>query len=337
MDAQTTNTAKKNPLQPAGPVAQGTAKTAEKESTPRKAGGGWRDFEKRHDDVTRADVYKVPLSLIKVKKGFNPRDLDKPETRAKIDSIKESYKAGRYVKPLEVSLEDGDALLVDGECRFTAALKANKELKEEGKPEISHLICIPFKGDSVDRLVHTVFGNEGEKLTQMEQAEVVRRLTKEQKWSREDVAKRMQWSISWVDKLIVLSKMAPEVKQLVIDGKVAPDVASDYHKKFGENAYKELMNLLSGAGGAKVTKKDTKKEKAEGEESEPKPKSEKQLIKERTIEIGQDLAHWLPEFPHKKSQLKLTEEYPVKLTGRVIKMLKELQDMYYVPEESEEE
>lgn len=306
-----------------------------------KKSNSWRDFERKNDNVTRADVYKVPLSLIKVKKGFNPRDLDKPETRAKIANIKEAYKRGEYVTPIEAAIDGGVVLIVDGECRFTAAQQAHKELLLEKKDGLEHLIVLPSKGTALERKIRTHKANEGEKLTQLEQATLVRDLQLGDKaegikpMDRESIANLLNFSVSWVDKLIVLAKMPDEVKQLVIDGKIAPDVAADYFKKHKDAAFKELMALLEGKkDGDKVTKKDTKKKGDDDDEGggDEKPKSEKQIMKERTMEIGQTLPFELRSVFKSKRDYKVGEEYTFKVTGRGIHMLMDLNEFYTEPE-----
>lgn len=289
----------------------------------------WNKFS-AFDSVSKSDVLHVPLHLIRVSAGFNPRDMEKTETKAKIKAIKESFKQGLYVKPLEVMLNGDHVEIVDGEGRFTAAKLADAELKAEKKPGIDKLVCIPFAGGEVERLILTVHGNEGEKLTQLEQSEVVRRL-QAMGWKRDRIAKTLGFSIGWIDRLIVLMKMPEPVKKLVQTGKVAPDVAAEYFKKHGENAEAELKALLAAAKEERVTKKDAKKAKGEQTEREP---SAKKVKMDATIEAAVTLGENLPDFGIKKSALRMTEVYKVELTGKALKALLSIQEMY-APDEPE--
>jgi ParB-like chromosome segregation protein Spo0J len=312
----------------AAPAAEAAAAapvvlTAEQEEA------GWKKFAKA-TGVDKAEVLHIPLDMIKVQAGFNPREMDKPETQAKIKGLKESYKLGNYVKPLEVMLAGDHVEIVDGEGRYTAAVQADKELKKAGKPGIPYLVCVPFTGNEVQRLILTVQGNEGEKLTQLEQSEVVARL-QGLGWKREVIAKTLGFSIGWIDRLIVLRKMPEKVKALVRDGKVAPDVAAEYFKKHGDNTEAELKALMKEAKeGSKVTKKDAKKKPAE--EKEP---TQGQINKQATAEAVQILAAELPDFGMPKSAIRMTEVYKVELTGKALKQLMLIQSIH-APDEVEE-
>lgn len=222
----------------------------------------WRTFERDNKDVKAADVLKVPLSRIQVATGFNPRDLTKPETQDKIRAIADSYKAGRFVDPIKVRMTDSldHLLIVDGECRYRAALIADKELKQGGSPGIAALTVVPFKGNDVDQLVHAVTANEGERLTTLELADVVKRFIN-LNYSRPDIAKLLGKSLSWVDQLFFMSGMDKAVKDMVVAGAVAPDVAMEVAKKSGSKAPAKLKEMVKQAGGKKVTAKHLKAEK----------------------------------------------------------------------------
>jgi ParB family chromosome partitioning protein len=188
---------------------------------------GFRAFERNNEDVKAADALKVPLSRIKVEAGFNPRDLSKPETQDKIRAIAESYKAGRFVDPIKVRIGDDSehVIVVDGECRYTAAKIADTELRREGvKDGLPFLTVIPFRGNDIDQLIHAVTANEGERLTPLELAEVVKRFIN-LNYGRPDVARMLGKSLSWVDQLYFMSGMDKAVKDMVASDRVASDVA----------------------------------------------------------------------------------------------------------------
>lgn len=272
---------------------------------------GWREFERSNDDVKRGDVLKIPLDKITIREGFNPRDITKPETQAKIEGIKHAYKNGKYVPPIEVALVNNAVEVVDGHCRLTAAVAANEELVAEGGLGIASLVCVPFRGNDADRLLHTITGNEGERLTPIEVAEVIKRL-KNMGWENKKIQSELNYSASWVEKLVFLGNMPDAVKQLVQQNKVSVDVAVAKVKKEGDAASTTLTELVYQVKpGEKVTSKHIAK-----------PKTEKAEVYDR----ARDLAFELPEFGFKKSDIRVKETYKIEVNGKVLKMLIELQD-----------
>lgn len=267
----------------------------------------------------------VPLTRIRVKEGFNPRVLDKPETKQKIKEIAESFKAGRHVPPIEVSpsaSEPGIYEIVDGECRFTAAQQA----------KVEELSVIIFKGDDQAKLIHTFLGNEGEPLTPLEQITIIDRLKTEFGMKRDAIAKTLGKSVGWIDRLIKVNKLPDDVKELLSSGKVSMDVVLKFEKEHGEKTGEALAKLLAGTEPSKrVTTKDTRKDS--GEEKEP---TKAQLIREAArsfTEIVYDSGVELPE----KKDFKVSDEVTLTLPGRAVKVLLDLMEYNTVYETVKEE
>lgn len=313
----------------------------------KKAPKNFREFERLNEDVGRAESLKIPLSKIRVKPGFNPRNMGKQTTRDKIEGIKESFKAGRYVRPIEVSFAGDFVEIIDGECRWTAATEADQELRDAGQPGIPFMVCVPIsKADDKDRLIMTVHGNEGERLNQVEVAEVVKRLIN-MKLTREQVAKELGYSIGWVDRLIVLSTVSQKYKNLIAEGRIAMDVVVKAYQQYGSHEADGKLEelILTVPEGEKVTNKHAKKAKTEGggdgdgESEGGKAKTAKEPTK-KTISIGQyktvtELANKAPDFGLKKSEIRMTADYEVTLNGRTLKALIELVEHFKEPEEEQ--
>jgi ParB family transcriptional regulator, chromosome partitioning protein len=281
----------------------------------------WRDYERNTEGVKKADVLKIELAHIHVRKGFNPRDLGKPETQAKIEGIKNSYKNGVHVPPILVALVGSKAEVVDGHCRYEAAVRADKELKSEGGLGLPALVCIPFKGNDLDRLVQTVLGNEGEKLTPIECAEVVKRLLN-QGHTREKVAQLLNYTIGWVDRLKFAGNLPEAVKQQVKEGKISLDVAAKRYREHGEDAAEAIEKEVAEVkekGDKRVTQKHT-------------DKGQKKKLAETQFHLARDLAFALPEKIVKQKTLTDDKEYDLKLNGKTIKLLQQLQDSFTLPE-----
>lgn len=304
----------------------------------------WRDFERKTEGVTTAGALRVPLHLINIKEGHNPRDVNKPETQAKIQRIKEAYKAGEYVQPIDISLINNVVYIVDGECRFTAASLAHEEMVAEGGDGIANLMCIPFRGNDTDRIIHSVLSNEGEKLTPMEIANNVVKKLINQGWEPKKVATSLKCSVSWIDKLYFLSNMPEAVKTMTIEGKISVDVAHDTVKKHGEGAVAVLEDLVAGMNGKKATTKDAKKQAAATapasaakptpaskpattpKEKERKPHPSKLI--ESAFDLSRDLMMEMDDIEYQSSELVDTKVYEIELTGKALKKLIELQVLF---------
>lgn len=298
--------------------------------------GSFRDFERNNADVGRGELLKVPLTRIHVQPGFNPRNLSKPETQAKIQEIKEAYKSGIFVPAILVRLESNEAVtIVDGECRFTAAGQADAELKAEGKDGISHLMCVPFKGDAFECKMMTVSANKGEQLTVLELAGLIADTIAELKIPKSHIAKRSGWSASYIDKLEAISKLPQAIKDMVQADRISIDVALDKFKKHGADAVEVLQAIIDKADGKKVT---TAKAKAidaepsgddgdEGDAPASTPAAKKANPK-KVVAAAQALAYALPEIDQDIDNIKDTKTYTLKVSGAAMKAMIDLQNQF---------
>ncbi|MDO8728662.1 MAG: hypothetical protein Q7K26_02075 [bacterium] len=266
---------------------------------------GWREFERSNDDVVKAENFKISIEKIFVRLGFNKRDLAKPETVEKINRIKESYKAGRYVRPIEVALDRNDGVsIVDGECRFTALKLANTELIAEGKAPIEMMLCIPFKGNDVDQLIHMVV------------AEVVKKLLN-QHWSVEKICSGLGYSRPWVEKLDFLSNVPEAVKRMIRADQISVDVAVSKVKQLGgEKAIAALQTLIDTVS----NKSDGTKMKITAKSTDAMPKIGKKIAAKIHAVVKT-----LPVFETPADEFQDDAEYSLKLSGAAIKALMEMQ------------
>lgn len=278
---------------------------------------GWREFERSNKDVVKAENFKIVISKISSRKGFNARDLTKPETVEKIHRIKESYKAGRYVKPIEVALDHNEGVsIVDGECRFTALNLANKELIAEGRTVIEFMQCVPFRGNDIDQLVHMVLGNEGEKLTPLEVSDVVKRMVNQQ-WDLDKVATHLCYSRPWVEKLDFLSNVPEAVKRMIRQNQISVDVAIAKVKHLGgERAVEFLQGLIDAA----TPKEDGSKAKVTTKAVESVPK----IGKKMAVKVHAAIRA-LPVFEKEAEEFADEGQYQLTLSGAAIKALMDMQ------------
>lgn len=273
--------------------------------------------------IESLETTNVPLKQIRVREGFNPRDLEKPDTKEKIDAITESYRSDRHVPPIEVSkTADGMFEIVDGECRYTAAKKA----------KMDSLPVILFKGDEKDKVIHTWLGNAGEPLTPFEQIKVINTLQTKFKMKREEVAQTLGKSIQWIDRLIKIGKMPEPLKDLLIkDKRISMDVAMAYDRQYKDEAVTKLHELMENAKlweGDKLTTKHVKehqeKEKAKVEEETVRPPSKTSLVWDNSVDLINVLLKEGIELPEKP---KAKEMYTLKVPGSAIKALAALYEL----------
>lgn len=315
----------------------------------KKPAKNFREFERENEDVKKAEHLKLPLGRITIQKGYNPRDLNKPATQEKIANIQAAYEKGEFV-PLPVvrmALDGNSAEIVDGECRYTAAVRADKAMKARGEKGIAEYEVIRFTGTEVQARNLTFKANLGEQLTPMEQADHVL-WYRAQNLTRDQIAEELGKGVSWIDRLISFGKLPKEIQDLVRADKLNADEAVKYVKKFGDKAYEEIMAKLEGKGGAKVTAKDAAtpgeggdgNEEGEGTDPEVAAAEAKRKAEEKAAqkaeqkraaaqyETAKKLAFALPDKIKKPRTIDDNAMYPVELSGASIKLLLALQDRF---------
>ncbi len=181
-------------------------------------------------DIKKKDIFRMPYRLLKVQPGFNPRDLNKPETQAKIQGMKESIKAGAFIPPLLVRIVDGFGVITDGECRYTAYGLAIAE-----GAEIEMIDVQPDTGNDADRVATAITSSQGEALTPLETSLAYKRLIA-YGWEPQQVASRVGKTRQHVDQLLILANANSDVHALVRSGAVSASIAIDAVRKHGEKA-----------------------------------------------------------------------------------------------------
>lgn len=128
------------------------------------------DADKTKIGAKRGDFYSFPLDLFEEQPGFNPRNYERPETKAHIEKLAKAYFDGKMVPPLTVKVIDGRLLVREGHCRRRAALLA----RERGA-QILRLSCIEMKGDENEQDALLVTSQDSLHLTPIERARVYMR------------------------------------------------------------------------------------------------------------------------------------------------------------------
>ena len=205
--------------------------------------------------ATSRDLWYVPFDKLRVIDGFNVRTKDESydqHVRGLADSIKEN---GYYVdKPMAgyVVSEGGHEVIVitDGHCRYAACELAITE----GAPLDKIPVAVkPRTTSMADLTVALVTSNSGKPLTPYEIGLVCKRL-ESFGWTPDEMAKRLSFSRSYVDQLLLLMASPEKLQKLVTSGTVSARNAVDAVKKHGAGAADVIQKAAEGTNG-KVTKK----------------------------------------------------------------------------------
>jgi hypothetical protein len=201
--------------------------------------------------IKRADAMKVRYSDIRVKEGFNLRDLD-DEYETGIEALASYILAGGTFPALEViALPDGSGVeVVDGHRRYDAIGRAI----QRGAP-IEWVAVVGFQGNEIERRARIYTSNEGVKLRPLEAARGFKRF-RGMGLDTEEIATLVHRSRPHIENYLVLADAEPDVHALVRNGAVSVEVAIDAIRKHGTQAGEFLTGKVDqarAAGKAKVT------------------------------------------------------------------------------------
>lgn len=201
--------------------------------------------------IKRADSMKVRYSDIRVKEGFNLRDLDE-EYDAGIEALASYILNGGTFPALEVvALPDGSGVeVVDGHRRYDALGRAI----QRGAP-IEWVSVVGFQGNEIERRARIYTSNEGVKLRPLEAARGFKRF-RGMGLDTEEIAALVHRSRPHIENYLVLADAEPDVQALVRGGTVSAEVAIDAVRQHGAQAGEFLSGKViqaKAAGKSKVT------------------------------------------------------------------------------------
>ena len=191
--------------------------------------------------ATKGIVWKLKRDQIKVLPGLNVRART-PDYLAHIERISRSMLAEGWLAehPMGVFVAaDGTIYAKDGHTRLEAYDKAVAM-----GAEIDHVPAICGASNSIaDITVGLVKGNEGRPLQPLEKAVVCKRLTG-WGWDPEKIASRLDFSVAYVNELLMLLSAPPALVALVEDGTVAASTAVTAIKDMGAAAASEAIQVV---------------------------------------------------------------------------------------------
>jgi len=198
------------------------------------------------DDVSKVTSFAVAPHLLEIEEGFNARPLN-PEHVAEMSL---AMRNGATFPPLEVRVDDGHILIVDGHHRHAAALKAIAE-----GFEIKALDCRHFRGNDADRVAHMLNSASGLTLTPLQLGVQYRKLLGFG-WTEPQIANRRGKSVQHVKDMIQLAEADSDVHQAVNAGLISGTAALKMVKQHGSKAGAVIQDGLEQAraeGKEKVT------------------------------------------------------------------------------------
>ncbi len=211
----------------------------------------------------RSDLWRVPRSALRIKPGFNVRNVDDPEYQEHIQWIADSIRENGFLPdhPLVgfVAREDDEDIIyiTDGHTRLAAV----DMLIAEGI-EIAELpVVTKMRGTNIEDLTVALYtSNGGRPLTPIETAEVCKRLAG-YGWDERRIAKNLGLTTTYVGNLLDLAAAPQEIRQMVQARKVSANVALEVMRKEGSNARETLRTAIAeaeSAGQTKITRKSLK-------------------------------------------------------------------------------
>lgn len=204
-----------------------------------------------------SDLWKADPRLIKRREGFNVRIMD-DELKAHIRRIADSIKTNGYdqSKPLSVFVvkEHGVDVpyLSDGHNRHDAVMLAISE-----GAEIERVPLVVETKSPEELTVALVQSNSGKPLKPYETAIVCKRLSGFG-WEPAEIAGKLCFTEAYVTDLLLLINGPKKIRDLVIKGSLAANIAIEEMKKHGDKAVDrilEAMERASQAGKSKVTRR----------------------------------------------------------------------------------
>lgn len=209
------------------------------------------------EKTTRKDLLLVDPRNITVIENLNVR-VDYGNIRELADNIK----VNGVKQPLRGHSKDGKYILTDGHRRLRACML----LVEDGEKITVPFIVEPKSYTEIQRIVDMVICNDGKKLTPLEEAEAVQRLTN-MGLKPKDVAPKIMRTVGYVKNLQHLYNAPDKIKKLVQSNLVSGTLAIKILKenKNPEEAISVLEKTLETAnsqllfGGKKATEKSVKR------------------------------------------------------------------------------
>ncbi|SFD84104.1 chromosome partitioning protein, ParB family [Massilia yuzhufengensis] len=211
--------------------------------------------DKTNPAVSKTTQFAIDPRALEVEEGFNARPLNADH----VAEMSLALRNGATFPPLDVRVDDGRILIVDGHHRHAAALDAIAK-----GFEIKVLDCRQFRGNDADRVAHMLNSASGLALTPLQLGVQYRKLIGFG-WTEKQIADRRGKSVQHVKDMVLLGEANSDVHQAVNAGQISGTAALKIVKEHGSKAgavIKEGVEAAQAAGKTKVTPKALAKGKS---------------------------------------------------------------------------
>lgn len=279
---------------------------------------------------SKRDHFLFDPKIIAVDPSYNIRDLGTADAKASLDELALSIQESGLRVPLLVRLDGDTVKLVQGHRRLAAIML----LISRGVPfEAVECLAESKKRDDAERTLDLILSNDGAPLTEMEKAEVVRRL-RAYGWDQKRIAIRIGKSASYVSHLESLLQMPAEVQTMVREGEVSAHAALKLVREEGPEAATETLVEAVAEVQAEIDAapqqplSDGTKPAKEPKQAKVKPEKIKAVTERKK---GTNIAREEPAHVARQNVAKQNEA----LFGRINRFLTRCQDGTYEDEDNE--
>ena len=213
--------------------------------------GGERGMKEWAD--RRSDEFHINPFLLKVREGFNSRNLESKDNQDHIDTLAKSIAEIGVKNTIIVVNEGGNLYVTDGHCRLFATFRAIQVYGADIK-------TVPVKTEGKhasvgDQLLSQVVRNGGKALTPFEKGTVYKKLV-DFGWNEGEIAKKVGENRQNVVRLLALYSGPTEIRKLVQSGAVSANLAMDTMKRNKGNLPQAVKELREGVEQAKKEGRD---------------------------------------------------------------------------------
>lgn len=204
--------------------------------------------DKNNPTVSKVTAFAVDPRVLEVEEGFNARPLNAEH----VNEMALAQRNGATFPPLEVRVEDGRIIIVDGHHRHAASLQNIAAGFDIKSLDVRH-----FRGNDADRVAHMITSASGLALTPLQLGVQYRKLIG-YGWTEPQIANRRGKSVQHVKDMIQLAEANSDVHQAVNAGLISGTAALKMVKQHGSKAgavIQEGLEQAKAEGKEKVTPK----------------------------------------------------------------------------------
>lgn len=204
--------------------------------------------DKSNPAVSKTTQFAVDPRVLEIEEGFNARPLNPDH----VNEMALAQRNGATFPPLDVRVDEGRILIVDGHHRHAASMKNIAE-----GYDIKSLDVRQFRGNDADRVAHMLNSASGLALTPLQLGVQYRKLIG-YGWTEKQIADRRGKTVQHVKDMIQLAEANSDVHQAVNAGHISGTAALKIVKEHGSKAgavIQEGLEAAQAAGKSKVMPK----------------------------------------------------------------------------------